>query len=61
MTIQHQRVLTQNGQTIQTIQTPTTVHTMQPQMQQVRDLDTSRLHLFRKWLSIKTLTTHKDL
>ncbi|XP_046894230.1 sterol regulatory element-binding protein 2 [Hypomesus transpacificus] len=35
MTIQHQRVLTQNGQTIQTIQTPTTVHTMQPQMQQL--------------------------
>lgn len=36
MTIQHQRVLTQNGQTIQTLSTaPTTVHTMQPHMQQL--------------------------
>uniref|UniRef100_A0A8C6SAS3 Sterol regulatory element-binding protein 2 n=1 Tax=Neogobius melanostomus TaxID=47308 RepID=A0A8C6SAS3_9GOBI len=36
MTIQHQRVLTPAGQTIQTLSTaPTAVHTMQPQMQQV--------------------------
>ncbi|XP_071396024.1 sterol regulatory element-binding protein 2 isoform X1 [Centroberyx affinis] len=36
MTIQHQRVLTPTGQTIQTLSTaPTTVHTMQQQVQQV--------------------------
>ncbi|XP_054891440.1 sterol regulatory element-binding protein 2 isoform X2 [Poeciliopsis prolifica] len=36
VTIQHQRVLTPTGQTIQTLSTaPTTVHTMQQQMQQV--------------------------
>lgn len=36
LTIQHQRVLTQTGQTIQTLSTaPTTVHTVQQQMQQV--------------------------
>lgn len=36
VTIQHQRVLTPAGQTIQTLSTaPTTVHTMQPQVQQV--------------------------
>lgn len=35
MTIQHQRVLTPTCQTIQTISAPTTVHAMQPQMQQV--------------------------
>ena len=34
--IQHQRVLTPAGQTIQTLSTaPTTVHTMQQQVQQV--------------------------
>lgn len=36
VTIQHQRVLTQGGQTIQTLSTaPTTVHAMQQQMQQL--------------------------
>uniref|UniRef100_A0A8D3CUE8 Sterol regulatory element-binding protein 2 n=1 Tax=Scophthalmus maximus TaxID=52904 RepID=A0A8D3CUE8_SCOMX len=35
VTIQHQRVLTPTGQTIQTLSTPTTVHTVQQQMQQV--------------------------
>ncbi|KAA8584835.1 sterol regulatory element-binding protein 2 isoform X4 [Etheostoma spectabile] len=35
MTIQHQRVLTPTCQTIQTLSAPTTVHTMQQQMQQV--------------------------
>lgn len=35
MTIQHQRVLTPTGQTIQTLSSPATVHTMQQQMQQV--------------------------
>lgn len=36
VTIQHQRVLTPTGQTIQTLSTaPTTVHTMQQQVQQV--------------------------
>ncbi|XP_076000208.1 sterol regulatory element-binding protein 2 isoform X2 [Genypterus blacodes] len=35
MTIQHQRVLTPSGQTIQTLSTPTTVHTVQQQVQQV--------------------------
>ncbi|XP_068192767.1 sterol regulatory element-binding protein 2 [Antennarius striatus] len=36
VTIQHQRVLTQSGQTIQTLSTaPTTVHTVQQQVQQV--------------------------
>ncbi|KAJ8387547.1 hypothetical protein AAFF_G00152430 [Aldrovandia affinis] len=39
MTIQHQRLLTQAGQTIQTLSaTPTTVHTMSPQMQQVQQV-----------------------
>lgn len=36
LTIQHQRVLTQSGQTIQTLSTaPTTVHTVQQQVQQL--------------------------
>lgn len=36
LTIQHQRVLTPAGQTIQTLSTaPTTVHTVQQQVQQV--------------------------
>ncbi|KAM8844554.1 sterol regulatory element-binding protein 2 [Spinachia spinachia] len=35
MTIQHQRVLTPTCQTIQTLSSPGTVHTMQQQMQQV--------------------------
>ncbi|KAM3864299.1 sterol regulatory element-binding protein 2 [Diretmus argenteus] len=35
MTIQHQRVLTPTGQTIQTLSTAPTVHTMQQQVQQV--------------------------
>uniref|UniRef100_A0A671URA6 Sterol regulatory element-binding protein 2 n=1 Tax=Sparus aurata TaxID=8175 RepID=A0A671URA6_SPAAU len=35
MTIQHQRVLTPSGQTIQTLSTAPTVHTMQQQVQQV--------------------------
>uniref|UniRef100_A0A8B9J851 Sterol regulatory element-binding protein 2 n=1 Tax=Astyanax mexicanus TaxID=7994 RepID=A0A8B9J851_ASTMX len=39
MTIQHQRVLTPAGQTIQTLSTaPTTVHTMSPQVQQVQQV-----------------------
>uniref|UniRef100_A0A667WRG6 Sterol regulatory element-binding protein 2 n=1 Tax=Myripristis murdjan TaxID=586833 RepID=A0A667WRG6_9TELE len=39
MTIQHQRVLTPAGQTIQTLSTaPTAVHAVQPQVQQVRVL-----------------------
>ncbi|XP_047428528.1 sterol regulatory element-binding protein 2 isoform X2 [Mugil cephalus] len=35
VTIQHQRVLTQGGQTIQTLSAPTTVHAVQQQMQQL--------------------------
>ncbi|KAM9434246.1 sterol regulatory element-binding protein 2 isoform 1-T1 [Clarias gariepinus] len=35
VTIQHQRMLTPAAQTIQTISTPTTVHTMAPQVQQL--------------------------
>ncbi|KAI1884577.1 hypothetical protein AGOR_G00227820 [Albula goreensis] len=39
MTIQHQRVLTPAGQTIQTLSTaPTAVHTVSPQMQQVQQV-----------------------
>lgn len=39
MTIQHQRVLTPAGQTIQTLSTaPTAVHTMSPQVQQVQQV-----------------------
>ncbi|XP_035254777.1 sterol regulatory element-binding protein 2 isoform X1 [Anguilla anguilla] len=38
MTIQHQRVLTPAGQTIQTLSTPSAVHTVSPQMQQVQQV-----------------------
>ena len=54
MTIQHQRVLTPSGQTIQTLSTaPTTVHTMQQQVQQVPVCCLTIVLLtastFRKW------------
>lgn len=55
VTIQHQRVLTPTGPTIQTLSTPTTVHTMQQQVQQVPVGKAHSCDLLLHLMSILTL------